>query len=328
MRLPKILQSKVKLTPSGPLHASSTGLLSARDKLQESILTRRDKASMELAICAVRSYVFHSVLNQCVIETDAIRAALEDVDILIPLGKLRLATVQLEFPGRTTLPTPLEKMSLTINELAQCMNIQRYADGTARILAHLADGQADEVMLLAPLEEGISAEYYVNYLTRVNGQLRQMFGWSFTACISEQFDDLSKLSPIYFSTRQTHELLLDAKTEGEVWLAEEARRIWAPKPDAPETIWWVEREYVMEHYANPDLNISFLARQFGIGAGYAGHKFREITGIGLLELIHRCRLHDLERRTNAGESVKAAAAAVGYSNLLTMQRARERYGHE
>lgn len=331
MKLPKFLQPRKAGTAEVelPLGRSDSGLLTARDQMQENIQTGRDPASIMLTICSVRSYVFHSILNGRVREHEAIRAALEDVDMLVPNKKLRLATLQAEFPGRTIPPTLFEKLSMTINEQASCINAQRYVDGEPRILAHLTDGQSDDVCLLPLLEEEIPAAYFVDYLHRVNAQLQMKYGWRFTACISEEFDDLSHLAQVYFHTRQIHELLVDAKTEGDVWLAEEQHQ-WDAKPGANETVWWVEpmRQYVMEHYANPDLNISFLAREYGISSAYVGRKFRDTTGIGLLELIHRCRLTELERRLHSGETLKDAAAAVGYTSLLTMQRARERYSHE
>jgi len=85
------------------------------------------------------------------------------------------------------------------------------------------------------------------------------------------------------------------------------------------------REYVRENYTNPEMNINFLARQFNISHAYAGRKFKEATGLSLLELIHRCRLDKLEQLLNEGKSLKTAAQEVGYGSLITMQRARERY---
>lgn len=331
MKLPRFLQRHNKKSADSelPLFPSSIGLLIARHQIQKDLQTKHDPASIVLSICSMRYYVFQSILNGRVRDADTIRASLEDVDMLIPNTKLRLATLQAEFPGRTIPPTLFEKMSLTVNELANCINAQRYVDGEPRILAHLTDSQADDVCLMPLLEDDIPAEYFVDYLRRVNAQLESEFGWHFTACISEEFEDLSQMAQIYFHTRQVHELLIDAKTDGLVWLAEEQNQ-WDTRPGANETVWWVEpmRQYVMEHYTNPDLNISFLAREFGISSAYVGRKFREITGIGLLELIHRCRLTDLEHRLHEGETIKNAAAAVGYSSLLTMQRARERYQHE
>ena len=331
MRLPKFLRPR-KTEPSAPaLQGLPTGgLLAARNQMQENIRTGRDPASIMLTICSMRSYVFQSILNGRVCEAEAIRDSLEEVDMLIPSQKLRLATLQTEFPGRTVPPTPFEKLSLTIDELASCINAQRYADGNPRILAHLTDGQSDDVCLMPLLEDEVLAAYFVDYLRRVNAQLQSRHGWRFTACISEEFSDLTQLAQVYFHTRHIHEMLVDAKAGGEVWLAEEQAPQWEAKPVVPETVWWVEpmRQYVMQNYANPDMNITFLAREFGISSAYVGRKFRETTGIGLLELIHRCRLTELERRTAGGESIRDAAAAVGYTSLLTMQRARERYQHE
>lgn len=250
--------------------------------------------------------------------------------MLIPNKKLRVATLQAEFPGRIMPPTLFEKLSLTVNELANCINAQRYTDGEPIILAHLTDGQADDVCLLPLVADEVPAEYFVDYLRRVSEQLQNRYGWCFTACISEEFSNLSQLAQIYYHTRHIHEQLVDARAEGIVWLAEVEQQHWDAKPDANETVWWVEpmRKYVMENFSNPDMNITFLAREFGISSAYVGRKFREITGIGLLELIHRCRLTELERRVAAGETIKDAAVAVGYTSLLTMQRARERYQHE
>ena len=223
-----------------------------------------------------------------------------------------------------------EKLSLTVNELSNCINAQRYVDGEPIILAHLTDGQSDDVCLLPLVADEVPAAYFVDYLSRVNVQLQNRYGWRFTACISEEFSDLSQLAQTYFHTRHIHELLVDARSEGPVWLVEEQAAQWEAKSDTNETVWWVEpmRQYVMQNFANPDLNIAYLAREFGISSAYVGRKFREVTGIGLLELIHRCRLTELERRLTTGETIKDAAAAVGYTSLLTMQRARERYQHE
>ncbi len=313
----------VRLPPSG------SGLLTARDRLQTGLLSGQDNNSLILSICAVRAYVFSSILNGQVQGADAIRSALNEVDMMIPRQRLRLATLQIEYPGET-IPTLFERLRYIVDHVAGCVNMQRYAHGEPRILGHLTSGQPDEVCLMPLLEDTVPAAYFTDFLQQVNARLRETTGGHFTACISGEFSDLTQLPQIYFHTRQIHELLTDARIDGPVWLAEQEQQRWDSRPETNETVWWVEpmRQYVMQHFDNPELNITFLAREFGISSAYVGRKFREVTGLGLLELIHRCRLRELERRVAGGETIKDAAAAVGYSSLLTMQRARERYSHE
>lgn len=312
-------------------HAKETGLplFAARDRLSGAMDTDPERM-LELSACAIRNYVFSAVLSGAGLRAEAVQDALLEVDMPVPTGRLRLATFLIDRPDPPAAMPLTEQLRQTATNLGNCLNRERFGRGEPRMLAHPCQVDGEAVCLLPLLEPEVPAEAFVDFLTRAAARMAAENGWHVTACLSEEFDDLSRLAAVYYDTRRIHELLADAQAPGPVWLAAEQRGQWEPQPDVPETVWWVEpmRAYVMANYANPELNISFLARQFGISPAYVGRKFREITGLGLLELIHRSRLTELDRRLAAGESVREAAAAVGYGSLLTMQRARERYRPE
>ncbi|MCI8626364.1 MAG: helix-turn-helix transcriptional regulator [Lachnospiraceae bacterium] len=73
------------------------------------------------------------------------------------------------------------------------------------------------------------------------------------------------------------------------------------------------QEYIKEHYGNPEINVAFLAEQFGITPNYLSSRYRRQTGIKLTEYIQQIRLahaEELLRQTN--QKVQDIARQCGY----------------
>ena len=90
---------------------------------------------------------------------------------------------------------------------------------------------------------------------------------------------------------------------------------------------WIEQVklYIQNNYREPNLSIAYIADHFSISASYLGDSFRKLMGIGILDYIHLMRLEECKKLLAQGETIKACAAATGYTDVKTLQRAFKRF---
>ena len=76
-----------------------------------------------------------------------------------------------------------------------------------------------------------------------------------------------------------------------------------------------------EHLYDPDLNIMFLARSLDMNPKYLSSVYQEATGNNLMDVIHKRRVGRFkELMLEENLSVKDAAAQVGYTSVVTLNR--------
>ena len=85
------------------------------------------------------------------------------------------------------------------------------------------------------------------------------------------------------------------------------------------------KDYIRSSYTNPDLNVNSVADAFGKNPSYLSRSFLKLTGTSILDYIHYYRIQEAKILIGRGETLATAAAAVGYSSVLTMSRAFKRY---
>ena len=85
------------------------------------------------------------------------------------------------------------------------------------------------------------------------------------------------------------------------------------------------KDRIRDSYTDPDLNVNSLADAFGKNPSYLSRSFLKLTGTSILDYIHHYRIQEAKILIGRGETLAAAAAAVGYSSILTMTRAFKRY---
>jgi len=135
--------------------------------------------------------------------------------------------------------------------------------------------------------------------------------------ILEDFDyskELFKVKSLQSLKKELHHILdkIASKYEDHIRLEE------------PEWLWQV-KEYVSEHYRDPEINVSTIAYKFGITLSYLGKVYRKYTGVSLLDQIHKLRIASCKEMLAKGMTIKDCAAKVGYSDSKALIRAFKRY---
>ncbi|WP_164689986.1 response regulator transcription factor [Luxibacter massiliensis] len=75
--------------------------------------------------------------------------------------------------------------------------------------------------------------------------------------------------------------------------------------------------YIDEHYSNPDLTVSSIARYFQMNASYLGAVFKNVRDQSILQYITRVRMDAAKKLLITREYlVSEVAAAVGYSDVF------------
>ena len=74
-----------------------------------------------------------------------------------------------------------------------------------------------------------------------------------------------------------------------------------------------------------ELLLYLVADEFGKNPSYLSRSFLRLTGTSILDYIHFYRIQEAKILIGRGETLAAAAAAVGYTNVLTMSRAFKKY---
>jgi AraC-like DNA-binding protein len=72
------------------------------------------------------------------------------------------------------------------------------------------------------------------------------------------------------------------------------------------------KEYIGEHFRNPDLNISLTGYHFGISPFYLSGIFREEAGLSLLEYINTLRIEAGKKLLEEGRNVTEIAEMTGF----------------
>lgn len=88
------------------------------------------------------------------------------------------------------------------------------------------------------------------------------------------------------------------------------------------------RQYIEQHYANPDLSLSMLEEQFGISGKYMSALFREEIGDKFVDFLAKVRLSHAEHLLlETNEAIQQIALQVGYTNPMTFIRSfKKHYG--
>ena len=85
-------------------------------------------------------------------------------------------------------------------------------------------------------------------------------------------------------------------------------------------------EYVGKHYMDADLCADKLCEVFDISISYLSRTFKSYIGMKLIDYIHRTKLTAAKALLESTDyTVEKIAAAVGYQNVLTFNRAFKRY---
>lgn len=85
------------------------------------------------------------------------------------------------------------------------------------------------------------------------------------------------------------------------------------------------QQYIEEHYPDPELNVSRLADVFGISVPHLSRSFKNQTGMGVLEYIHRVKIRYSKEMLKNDASIKNAAWSTGYTDAQSFTRAFKRY---
>ncbi|GGD99061.1 helix-turn-helix domain-containing protein [Paenibacillus nasutitermitis] len=81
------------------------------------------------------------------------------------------------------------------------------------------------------------------------------------------------------------------------------------------------KQYIEEHFVNPDLSLSHLSDEFGLNASYLSRLFKEAFGVNFVDYLTRIRIDKAEELLqNTVTAVQDVAVAVGYTNARTFIR--------
>ncbi len=83
--------------------------------------------------------------------------------------------------------------------------------------------------------------------------------------------------------------------------------------------------FVVENYADPEINISAISNQFNISINHVSRTYKKYRGINLLDYIHQLRIKKCKELLDLGMSVTDCAKEVGYIDSKSLIRAYKRY---
>lgn len=94
-----------------------------------------------------------------------------------------------------------------------------------------------------------------------------------------------------------------------------------------DTVPWVQevRDYIEEHYADPQLDVSYLAETFHLNVSHLSRTYKKYTSIGVLDNIHMVRIAKAKELLSQGISVQETSSQVGYQESRALIRAFKRY---
>jgi len=90
---------------------------------------------------------------------------------------------------------------------------------------------------------------------------------------------------------------------------------------------WVQevQDYIEEHYADPQMDVSHLAKVFSLNVSYLSRTYKKATSIGVLDNIHMVRITKAKELLDSGCTVQETSAQVGYMESRALIRAFKRY---
>lgn len=90
---------------------------------------------------------------------------------------------------------------------------------------------------------------------------------------------------------------------------------------------WVQevQGYIEEHYADPQMDVSHLAKVFSLNVSYLSRTYKKATAIGVLDNIHMVRIARAKELLDSGCTVQETSAQVGYMEARALIRAFKRY---
>lgn len=71
------------------------------------------------------------------------------------------------------------------------------------------------------------------------------------------------------------------------------------------------REYVIEHFKEPELNLTSVALKFGFNASYLSRAFKEETGVSFIDFLNGCRMEYAISLSKENQYMYQVAAEVG-----------------
>lgn len=84
--------------------------------------------------------------------------------------------------------------------------------------------------------------------------------------------------------------------------------------------------YVEEHYTDANLNVSAIGEHFELKGSYLSKLFKNQSGDGLLDLIHKIRIRKAKEMIFAkGDSINEISRLVGYNDAATFIRVFKKY---
>ena len=103
-----------------------------------------------------------------------------------------------------------------------------------------------------------------------------------------------------------------------------ARQEEAGPSDAPAWVRGVQG-YIEKHYADPQLGVSHIAKEFSLNISYLSRTYKKAASIGVLDNIHMVRIGRAKELLAQGCTVQEASARVGYLESRALIRAFKRY---
>lgn len=85
------------------------------------------------------------------------------------------------------------------------------------------------------------------------------------------------------------------------------------------------RKYVEENYADPKLNLAFIAQHFGFSSSYLSRKFKQDTGTGFVEFLTDVRMNRAMKIARTNVKMYQAAALVGIPDPNYFSRCFKKY---
>jgi len=81
------------------------------------------------------------------------------------------------------------------------------------------------------------------------------------------------------------------------------------------------KQFIDEHYRNPDLSLTYLSEEFGLNANYLSRLFRETFGVKFIEHVTAVRIEAAKKLLVETEfTIQEVGQAVGYEQPLTFIR--------
>ncbi len=90
---------------------------------------------------------------------------------------------------------------------------------------------------------------------------------------------------------------------------------------------WVEQvmTFVKESYANPELNIAYIANIFNMPSASMGQQFKKYTGGSLIHYIHYVRIEHAKELLKEGKTLQECVDQIGFSDVKTFIRIFKQY---